>query len=191
MKYISYQEWIEHGGQVYRVQAKPSGIHTQPFKTFLDELNWMLNAHSKVFLFRFDLRFSDDNQGMNNSNLLRIFFRRLVRQLQGHYQTKDIAYSWSRELEKAKQQHYHCILMMDGNRILRPHFLCIKIREIWLQISGGSPYWSRWYHFHRSDLRTQSKAIYHSSYLFKVRGKGYKPQYAKDYGHSNLREKVK
>lgn len=191
MKYISYQEWIEHGGQVYQVQAKPSGIHTQAFKTFLDEFNWMINAHSKVFLFRFDLRFTDDNVYLDNSKPVRILFRRLVRQLQGHYQTKDIAYSWSREQEKAKQQHYHCILMMDGNRIRLAHKLCEKIREIWLQISGGSPHWSEEYHFHRSDLRTQSKAIYHSSYLFKVRGKGYKPQYAKDYGHSNLREKVK
>ncbi|MCL1091532.1 inovirus Gp2 family protein [Shewanella profunda] len=186
MKYVSYQEYIEHGGEVYRVQAKPSGIHTKPFKTFLDELAWMVSRHSRVFLYRFDLRFADDKSATKDSFLMSIFFRRLRRQLERHYKTKDVGYSWAREIEKAKQQHYHCVLMMDGNRIHHPRALSIKIKKIWLEISGGSPYWSRWHFFHRLDFKKQHKAIYHSSYLFKVRGKGYKPKQARDYGHSRL-----
>lgn len=129
MKYVSYQEYIEHGYEVYRVQAKPSGIHTKPFKTFLDELGWMLSRHSRVFLYRFDLRFADENQATECSILLSTLFRRLKRFINRHYKTKDIAYSWAREIEKAKQQHYHCVLMMDGNRIRHPRKLSIRIKK--------------------------------------------------------------
>jgi hypothetical protein len=189
MKYVSHQDYIEHLGEIFEVQAKPSGIHTAPLKTFIDELNWMLSKHSRVFLYRFDLRFADDNTLTDNSKLMRIFIRRLSRFIKPHYKTIDVAYSWSRELEKAKQQHYHWVLMMDGNRINHPHSLCKMIKQIWFEISGGSPHWSKWYCFHRTDLQTKMDAINHTSYIFKVRGKGYKPKQARDYALSRLRKR--
>lgn len=186
MKYVSYQDYIEHFGEIFEVQAKPSGIHTAPLKAFIDELNFMLSKHSRVFLFRFDLRFADDNILTDNSKIITIFIRRLRRFIEPHYKTKDLAYSWARELEKAKQQHYHFVLMLDGNRIKHPQSLCKKIRQIWFEISGGSPHWSKWYCFHRTDDNLRSEAVKHVSYIFKVRGKGYKPKQARDYGHSRM-----
>ncbi len=186
MKYVSYQDYIEHFGEIFEVQAKPSGIHTAPLKAFIDELNFMLSKHSRVFLFRFDLRFADDNILTDNSKIITIFIRRLRRFIEPHYKTKDLAYSWARELEKAKQQHYHFVLMLDGNRINHPQSLCKKIRQIWFEISGGSPHWSKWYCFHRTDDNLRSAAVKHVSYIFKVRGKGYKPKQARDYGHSRM-----
>ena len=96
----------------------------------------------------------------------------------------EVRYVWVRELEKAKRQHYHAVLMLNGNKIRNPYYIHEKGKEIWSSLRGTSYHVSKHYHFHRDDHDSICEAFYHISYLAKARGKGFKPHHTKNYGTS-------
>ena len=189
MAYLSYSNVIIHNGETWWVNSRISGIDTKQMKKMLNELDIMLGHHNKVFLLRFDLHQGGETE---NSSHVSQFFERLKAALIRKYGVKRVGYAWAREKETAKQQHYHCILMLDGNIVQRPHSI-IKLAKIyWEKYFSGSLSWPSKrcsYLLRRGDRETQQKAIYHFSYLAKGRGKGKKPRYAKNYQTSRLTRK--
>jgi hypothetical protein len=201
--YLSKQDYIIHKGLVWSVNAKKSGINTEHFKRHIDQLLIMFDRYSKVFVLRFDLRFPDDMKATDDSKVLSIFLRRLRKQIKAHYGNMSIGYSWCREQERAKHQHYHLVLMLNGHKVQSAKWLCSRIRKIWSDVAGGTPHWSRYYRVNREQFKqcqsgldntdkinSVNRAVFHISYLFKGRGKGYQPKTSHSYGHSRLKSRV-
>jgi hypothetical protein len=151
----------------------------------INQVDAMLSYHSKVHIIRFDLRILDFT---NTNEIMTVFNRRLHKWLKRKYDLKRIGFIWCRELETAKQQHYHYALMVDGHKINYPYEITNKVKELWRQLDG-SEYFPKncYYNVKRDDYQTIQSAIWRISYLAKARGKGYKPDQTKNYGTSRIR----
>ena len=97
---------------------------------------------------------------------------------------------WCREIEKAKQQHYHYALIIDGHKVNHPELVNKKAKEIWRQLDGSEFFPEHcFYNLKRNDYESKQDAIYPISYLAKTRGKGYKPDQTKNYSVSRIKHK--
>lgn len=185
MAYISHSTVIEHNRAYWLVNSKPTGIYTQQLKSYLKQIDAMLNHHSRIIVIRFDLHQFDYT---NNSQHISRLFNALGKRLKQQYRLTRFAYGWVREQEKAKQQHYHAFIVLDGHKVNYPAGIFGHVRELWqLHYDGHLSYVENcYYHFHRDDEESYSKVIYRISYFAKGRGKGYKPAQSKNYGCSRL-----
>jgi len=180
---IIHSDWYWHEEKGWRINSTKSGIRTDILRPILSQLSALLSYHRKVFVFRFDLHppaYTDNNK------LLTSFNRRLFRKIKRHYKINKIGFYWAREQEKAKRQHYHYVLFLDGSKINQPHRIQGWIEEIW-QYYNGSAHWSGYHNVQRTNEQGIQKAAYHISYLAKTRGKGYRPAQTKDHGGSRLK----
>jgi len=113
---------------------------------------------------------------------------RLKQWIKRNYGIIDIGSIWVREREKAKEQHYHLTLYLDGNKIQHPKKLNVQIKEMWAPHGHMPTILKPYYYIDRNNLKARRlDAIYRVSYLAKVRGKGYRDEQAKDYGASRLK----
>ena len=104
---------------------------------------------------------------------------------------KRLGYMWVREQEKAKSQHYHLALFLDGNKVQHPSKLLRWIKGRWTWYEQPKPPTIK-----RPFLMTKRQckssiddAVYRISYLAKPRGKGYRNRYTKDYSTSRIKAK--
>ena len=96
--------------------------------------------------------------------------------------------------------------MLNGHEVQSPKWLQSRISRIWMDVGGSTPTWVRFYRLERKELVNNHDVIlmtehglkesgcvigfvYHVSYLFKGRGKGYLQTGSHNYGHSRLRRK--
>ena len=187
MKHIHKGHWYLYKDRVWPVNANKSGVYTHILRPLLSQYIYMLEHYSKVFVYRFDLHlaaYTEKNQVMTDFN------RHLQKRIQQHYKIKEIAYCWVREQEKAKQQHYHYVLMLDGHRVRQPYTINSWIFEIAEMLDLLRPHLSGYHYIakHKSDYDEKlQEACYHISYLAKARGKGYRPIQTNDYSTSRLK----
>lgn len=159
-------------------------------KTLIGQLESVLSHHSKVFVIRFDIRLYDYTP---DNNLMTTFNRHFHRWIKRQYNTNRIGFGWVREQERAKQQHYHYAIFLDGHKTNQHWEITNRARTIWDNLNG-----SLWvpdnptYMLNRTDTLETQKAIYRISYLAKYRGKGmrYRPIQTKDYGTSRVPRRV-
>jgi hypothetical protein len=151
----------------------------------------MLNAHSKVFVYRFDLHIPEHTA---DNKVIGDFLRRLNKRIKVHYKTHDVAYFWVREQERSKQQHYHIALILDGHKVRHPYQINLWIRR-YSEFFDFKPHYSGYHNVRRDRPEYETiklAACYHISYLAKTRGKGYRSAQTKDFGHSRaLKLKLK
>lgn len=110
--HITRSKAITHNGKTWFINSNGSGIYTHAMREMLDQIEAMLSHHNKVLMIRFDLR---QTYSKDNSNHITDFMRRVSKHVKQEYKLKRFGYAWARELEKAKQQHYHCFILLDGN----------------------------------------------------------------------------
>ena len=188
MPYITKDKAITVNGHTWWVNSRGTGLLRKPLERMIEQVGAMLSIYSKVHLLRFDLRtysYSETNQLMTKFN--RIFHRWITRT----YGIKNnrIGFIWCREIETAKQQHYHYVLILDGHSVRHPIRLLDKAQDIWNNQLNGSEFTPKncYYNLKRDEYNTIQPAIYRISYLAKVRGKGYKPKQTKNYNTSRLK----
>ncbi|WP_019028767.1 YagK/YfjJ domain-containing protein [Colwellia piezophila] len=185
MAYITKDIAITVNGQTWRVNSKGSGLISHAIKSMINQVDTMLSHHSKIHIIRFDLRVYEYTE---NNGLITAFNRRLHKWLKRKYNLKRIGFVWCRELETAKQQHYHYALMIDGHKVNYPHEITNKVKELWRQLDGSEFFPDNcYYNVKRDDYETIQAAIWRISYLAKARGKGYKPEQTKNYGTSRIK----
>ena len=126
MTYITKSKAITLNGKTWRVNSKGSGLITRSLKAMIGQVDAMLNHHSKIHLIRFDLRVYEYTE---NNHIITKFNKRFHRWLERKYKLIRIGFCWCRELETAKQQHYHYVLMVDGHKVRHPHEILPKIKE--------------------------------------------------------------
>ncbi|MEY4589994.1 MAG: hypothetical protein RL497_2070 [Pseudomonadota bacterium] len=133
MSYISYSGALTVNGNTWLVNARKSGIFTHMAKSMISQIDAMLAHHNKIHILRFDLHqpdYTDDNQRITDFN------RRLHGMLKSRYKLTRIGFIWVRELERAKSQHYHYALVLDGNKVQYPQNILDLATKVWSFIDG-------------------------------------------------------
>jgi transcription initiation factor IIE alpha subunit len=189
MAHITKDKAIRVNGQTWVVNSKGSGLISHSIKAMINQVDVMLNHHSKILIVRFDLHIY---QQTKDNAIITIFNRRLFKWLKRKYNLTRVGFLWCREQEKAKQQHYHYALMIDGHKVRHPIGILLKVKEIWEQnLNHSLEYTPKncYYNLERDNDKSIQDAIYRISYLAKARGKGYKPDQTKNYGTSRIKPK--
>jgi hypothetical protein len=184
-KRIIYDDTFFHNGRTYQVNPAKSGLYAEILTRIIEQFEIALIKWKRVFVLRFDLHthaYTKDNARITT------FRKRLFQKLKRHYGFKDIGFCWVREQERAKTQHYHFALFLDGNLIRHSSKIIPMIKGAWEDPTGTytMPYISHPFHFADSEGIIE-KAIYRVSYLAKPRGKGYRPPQTKDFQCSRMK----
>ena len=185
MKSVIQSDWYWYASKGWAINTTISGVRTDIMDRILSQLTAMFSFHWRLFVFRFDLH-QPDYTGTNKR--ITVFNRRLFKRIKRHYQSR-VGFCWVREQEKAKQQHYHYVIILDGNKVRDCYMLKQWITEIWESLDGTSIHWSGYHNISRGDDLGIQSCSYHISYLAKPRGKGYRPVQTKDFGASRLKHK--
>ena len=184
-KRVIFEDTFLHNGKTYRVNSAKSGLYAEILKPIIEQFEIGLTKWRRVFVLRFDLHthvFTKDNARMT------AFKKRLFQKLKRYYGFKEIGSCWVREQERAKSQHYHCVLFLDGNLIRHSSMINEMIRAAWDDGTGTYtvPHIKHPFHFADRESIVQD-AIYRVSYLAKPRGKGYRPPQTKDFQCSRMK----
>lgn len=137
----------------------------------------------------------DEYSGDNH--ILSTFINRQKQWIERTYKTKHIGHGWAREKEKAKKQHYHVYLIIDGDVIQNPTKLLKRINakwykhgSIWIPTKKLETDRGCFYYIDKHNYKDErAEVIERLSYLAKTRGKGYKDKQAKNYSVSRLKAK--
>ena len=150
----------------------------------IEQLIRMLNRHSKVLAIRLDVHVPEHTKLNTNIGLFMDYLKRFILRT---YSSKDVGFIWVREIEKAKKQHYHLCVYVDGNKI-RTSYKIVEWAEEHLNSRGMTLYRpdNTFMMVLRNDKQSIDDAVYRMSYLAKVRGKGYVDKYVKNYSSSRL-----
>jgi len=164
------------------------GCYATLLKVIKDQMDAMSSHYSRVLVVRLDLHMIEYTG--NNEKISRMLDR-LKEWLQPSYGKTRIGHLWVREMERAKQQHYHLALMIDERLIRHPHNIIKWIEHYWQLRDEPKPFTPRrcYTKVKRDDPQSYQKAFYRLSYLAKNRGKGYKDQTANNYSASRIKHK--
>ncbi|KIP72782.1 hypothetical protein SN11_15350 [Vibrio harveyi] len=151
----------------------------------IEQLNVMCAKYRRVFVVVFDLHMNDYTE---DNQIISQFQRKLFRSIKAKYRVTDIGFCWVREMEKAKKQHYHYALFLDGRQIRHPNSLLDLIQLKWMLVGGGHVHTPKncYSMILKNDFQARQQVIYRLSYHAKERGKGYRALQAKDYSTSRL-----
>lgn len=182
-------------------QANEQGCFEEILRMIKGNLDRQLETHNKVFVVRFDLRFPSDMPMENSNHAVSVFHERFTRYLRNN--GADPKLVWVREQSREKHQHYHCMLIVDGNKHQAPQALLTHAEKYWgraLGADGAIPglvdhcktgrdgsYVSNCYNLRRSDpaLNTvMADCFRRCSYMAKVNTKENRPKELHSYGGS-------
>jgi len=151
----------------------------------VEQFEIAVSKWSRVFVLRFDLHTHSNTQ---DNKPVTAFRKRLFQKLKRVYGFKDIGFCWVREQERAKSQHYHWVLFLDGDLVRHSKRINEMVKQAWENPTGSNtmPTIKRPFYFADSDQIAQ-EAIYRVSYLAKPRGKGYRPSQTKDFQCSRMK----
>lgn len=185
-KRVTHKSVFEYRGKSYRVNSGKSGLYVETLRPMIKQFEIAAHKWGRVFVLRFDLHqhvYTGDNRRIT------AFRDRLFKRLKYQYGFKEIGFCWAREMERAKTQHYHFVLFLDGRLIRHSSNLIEMVKRAWDDRTGTYtiPTISRPYYFGSGDEITD-KVIYRISYLAKARGKGYRDKQAKDFQCSRMRQ---
>ena len=130
MPQFTYQPMFQN----YPIQANPDlnqGCRTDILTRLLQLMTSMNAAHCKVLFIRFDVRFPQNYFPPSDNSIFQRFFENFIRHLQRD--NLDPHYLWVREQSWEKHQHYHIVLLLDGN----------KTQSIYGHLKLAESLWSR------------------------------------------------
>ena len=187
-KTVMRDDIFEYRGKSYRVNADKSGLYVQTLKSLITQFELAAQKWNRVFVLRFDLH---THFYTGNNKRLSDFNKRLFIRLKREYGFKEIGFCWAREMERAKTQHYHYVLFLDGRLIRHSKIINELIKNAWDDGTGAYhvPTIKRPYYFGKGEQITDD-VIYRVSYFAKARGKGYRDKQAKDFQCSRMKRMV-
>lgn len=110
-------------------ENKKQGCYKDILQRILDILTYYSSKHNKALFIRFDVRFpssySNDRSNQTFSKFIACFIKFYKRN------GLDPAYIWVREQSYEQHQHYHCILLLDGNKIQSYYHVLRQAEEMW------------------------------------------------------------
>ena len=186
----------------YQIQAYPTmPCRTDILDAIIDRIEHMTQRFSRVLFIRFDLRLPRWYACPTTKNPLTIFFNSFGQ----HLRRKDIAfqYVWVREQSREKHQHYHVMLLLNGNLTCHSWNHTEKAEHLWQKALGikqegllhrcetarNGNHHPDFIHLDRHDAcyeRDIERCVEWASYLAKTRTKGYAPLNAREWGASTF-----
>ena len=154
---------------VWPVQPAEHDQELKIMKKIFETLNHVSTV-PRFLAVRYDLHlpaYSADN------SVIDCFHKLLFSQLSQAYPKSFISYLWVREQGQGNAQHYHYLLMLDGNYIRYPNKLNTIVQYCWKHAAGGRAWFpSNGYYFvTENDVDTYAKLMLRVSYLGKRRTK--------------------
>ena len=188
MAYLSNSPFIAVDGQIWEVNVGDKcqyQICPKYMKQMIRELNAMCRRYRRVFCVLFNLHM---NSYTENNSIISLFEKKLFPLVKARYGVKDIGFVWVREMEQAKQQHYHFALFIDGKQIRHPQNLLDLVMDKWMLAGGSHVYTPKncYVMIEKNAFQEKQKLIHRLSYYAKERGKGYKSKQAKNYSTSRI-----
>ncbi len=180
--YVTYQAEYSYAGVTYPINSAKSGCYTQILQRLIEQVDAMRAIYGRVLFVRLDLHHASPEP---TSERMSAFIKSARAFSQRRYQTPHMGFLWVREQENAKSQHYHLIIMLDGDKVRHPAKLFDELEEIWSRMGGTVSIPKNPYIF-IDQPELVADAIYRGSYLAKARGKGYRPDGARDFGCSRI-----
>lgn len=180
-----YGEYLEFNGERLRINSgEGKGVYLEIIHGIINQLDIAYSIHKRVLVIVFEVHqreYKKDNSDL--SNLIKNTKQWIAR----NYKMKSIGHVWVREMERAKTQHYHGALFLDGDKIRTSYKVFNKMRDLWGD-RGHMPHLENPYYFidKNNHDEVRADAIYRLSYFAKTRGKGYRDQQTKDYSLSRL-----
>lgn len=188
-KTITFDGWIVYGGEKIKINNSPQhGVYKETVISFIKQLDAAISIHKRVLVLRLDFHM---NYYTETNYKFSKFMKNITQWLNRQYGIKNVGYQWVREQERAKKQHYHLALILDGDLIQYPSKINEIFREKWLP--NGSMYIpdNCFYRINKHNLKeVRDRAIYRASYMAKSRGKQYRPAQTKDYYSTRLKAKT-
>jgi hypothetical protein len=190
MKKIIVTSTVELGSGQLRINAnaqKGHGCFYEILAKTHENMNALLSYHCKIFVIQFSFNpydFTPTNQPI--SKIMATLKKRLRRK----YNLARLASGWVRETGESGVQHYHVVLMLDGNKVNRQGSVMALVKEVLESRGYPAPHFSTPHTVKRGQTEDFSKAFYHLSYLAKVNTKGSKPKATNDYSFSRLLCKI-
>ncbi|RXF78016.1 inovirus Gp2 family protein [Desulfovibrio sp. DS-1] len=187
----------------YPIQAyddKPCRIDI--LNAIIDRIEYMTSRFSRVLFIRFDLLYPRDFYSPRGNDDIQRFFNSFT----SYLSRKGIAfqYVWVREQSREKHQHYHVMLLLNGNLTCHSWNHMEKADQLWQSALGidypgllhrcdrsrdGTRH-PDFIHLDRHDAcyeRDIQRCVEWASYLAKTRTKGYAPLNVREWGASTLR----
>lgn len=139
-------------------------------KRIFDTVGEVSALSSRFLAVRYDLHLPEYQ---TDNRIMEQFHRKLFVRLRRQYPGSFNSYLWVREKDSARAQHYHYVLMMDGNHIRYPSKLTEQVKQCWALVAGGTVWVPEncFYFVEKDDLDTYSKLMLRLSYLGKRRTK--------------------
>jgi hypothetical protein len=192
-----------HGYPIITNAEKQQGCYENilgKMKIIFDD---MITRHCKVFFIRFDARYPIDSFYPDGNELFIRFMASLNRYLER--QDLDPRYLWVREQSKEKKQHYHCFLLLDGNKVQSCHYPLKKAEELWnralglpldtpglidhCDVSRSGAWQKNGIMINRGGGPELNDCFRWASYLAKVNTKGKVPNGVREIGGSQIRSR--
>ncbi len=191
LKQIIMKEILKGSVFEYRDASYPLiPKHAAHFKIILekihDQITAMLSHHSRVIVIFFNLRCHEYTA---DSKWVSRLFEKLKKQLSLKYKMKRIGHVWTREQEQADKQHYHCALILDGNKLRRAKEVIERIERICENWDLPKPYIPKncYYQIKRGADDGFVECFRRLSYNAKVNGKGKQGLPCNDYSTSRIK----
>lgn len=154
----------------------------------------MLSHHCKVFVLRFDVHIYTHSQ--TNEQMTK-FLRSYIPRVERYYKTKNVAFVWCREVERAKKQHYHLAVMVDSSHATRVAGALLamaddvaSIQDLHIGYCDNPSYLIKRTELAKGDYSTYKAAFKRLSYLAKERGKTIKAERANSYQTSRIKPRL-
>ena len=172
-------------------------------QTSLDNLlQEYTSRHSKVLPVRFDIRYPDDYHQVGDNIDISRCIAKTVQKLKRD--GLDPKYIWVRERESSNNQHYHCLILLNGHKSQNPHRVFSTVKQLWGSTIGAEPSGlidhctkskNGTKHPNGIMLRKQDadyeekkeQVMKQISYLAKVQGKGEPLDKVRDFGMSRIK----
>lgn len=111
------------------------GYVSQKLFSLLEEYT---NTFSKTMIVRFDVTYPKSFIAVENNSDMSELMKLLIQQCSRNGVSP--AYFWVREQSlRSNNQHYHCMLLLDGNKTCRYYSYIKSAEEIWGRILGVNP----------------------------------------------------
>lgn len=158
----------------------------------IDQITIYTTHSHKTFVVLFSMNFPAHIIADHSNAVITLFMDRFTKYLE----RRDLKpqYLWVREQNQSINHHYHCMLILDGNKIQNHYGIMQEAERIWDEINGCNAsglihYGTSPFMLRRTDLdfaQAMQNCIYAASYLAKTRGKEHHPHRIRTYNSSRL-----
>ena len=184
-KKLGYFFYQDHALPVY--EWSQHMIHPEPkiMRSILDTVLEIFSRSTKVLVVRFDLHVKEHSE---TNLIISQFSKMLTKKLHNNYAKTWFHLIWVREHGNSPCQHYHCVLMVNGQKINHPGKLDKFIEQCWYEVSEGTFSLPKncYYFWQLGDNRLFGQIIYRLSYLAKNTTKKRFNMYTKRHGNRRI-----